>query len=47
MKKIYGAITVFIAVALFKGFLISCSDDDKYTEMFQPTQREIQLLSIF
>ena len=32
MKKIYGAITAFIALALFTAFLISCSDDDKYTE---------------
>ncbi|MBC8884319.1 hypothetical protein H9X57_15835 [Flavobacterium piscinae] len=32
MKKIYGAFTVFLAVALFASFLISCSDDDKYTE---------------
>lgn len=32
MKKIYGAFTAFFAVALFTAFLISCSDDDKYTE---------------
>jgi uncharacterized repeat protein (TIGR03806 family) len=33
MKKIYVALSVLITAALFSGLMISCSDDDQYTEV--------------